>query len=427
MSRLGTFLAQSRGEYRHMKLGLHRMRELLEKTGHPEKSYACVLIAGTNGKGSVARMVESVLRRAGYRTGIYTSPHLVRFTERIQIDGKELDASRLEEILRDWEAAVLSDAEGKIPAGEGEWLTWFEKATLLAFEAFRRQGVEIAVLEVGLGGRLDATNAAEPLASAIVSIGLDHTEVLGATLPEIAREKAGVLRPWRPLVLGAMPEPIREQLRDYALAEEAFPILAGEPVGEPWNFSYADFTALAIPLEGRHQLANAAVAIELLWSLAVRGFPWSETELREGLAVVTHPGRLERIEGAPPLILDGAHNPQALEALVQFLREEFSDRPVSVVLAMSKEKDPRAALEILRSLRPHFFFTTFPNARSLPLEAWRTLAAKEGLAGDFFEAPEAALNAARAATPPEGLILATGSLFLVGQLREALHLDGVNP
>lgn len=423
MTRLDRFLAQSRGEYRGMSLGLHRMRELLEKTGRPDKAYACVLIAGTNGKGSTARMVESVLRRAGYRTGLYTSPHLVRFAERIRISGREIAFERLEEILRDWEAAGLSDAEGGIPAGEGERLTWFETATLLAFEAFRREGVEFAVLEVGLGGRLDATNAAEPLASAIVSIGLDHTEVLGATLSEIAREKAGVLRPWRPLVLGAMPEPVREELRRLALEAGAFPILAGEPVGDRRNFSYADFTGLSIPLEGRHQLANAAVAIELLWALAVRGWPWSETELREGLAAASHPGRLERVEGAPPVILDGAHNPQALEALVRYIQEELTGRPVSVVLAMSKEKDHRAALGILRSLRPRWYFTVFPNERSLPLERWRELAVESGIAGQFFEAPDAALVKARAETPPEGLVVATGSLFLVGRLREALGLD----
>lgn len=423
MTRLERFLAQSRGEYRRMSLGLHRMRELLEKIGHPDKAFACVLIAGTNGKGSTARMVESVLRCAGYRTGLYTSPHLVRFSERIRIGGREVSAERLEEILADWERAGLADAEGGIPAGEGERLTWFEQATLLAFEAFQREGVEFAVLEVGLGGRLDATNAAEPLASAIVSIGLDHTEVLGSTLAEIASEKAGVLRPWRPLVLGAMPEPVREELRRLALEAGAFPILAGEPEGEPRDFSYADFTGLSIPLEGRHQLANAAVAIELLWALAVRGWPWSETELREGLAAVSHPGRLERVEGAPPVLLDGAHNPQALEALGRYIQEKFPGRPVSVVLAMSKEKDPRAALGILGALKPRWYFTVFPNERSLPLERWRELAAAEGLTGDFFEKPEAALGRARTETPPEGLVVATGSLFLVGGLREALGLD----
>ncbi len=423
MTRLDRFLAQSRGEYRRMSLGLHRMRELLEKTGRPDKAFACVLIAGTNGKGSTARMVESVLRRAGYRTGLYTSPHLVRFSERVRIDGCEVAAERLEEILADWERAGIADAEGGIPAGEGERLTWFEQATLLAFEAFRRGGVQLAVLEVGLGGRLDATNAAEPLASAVVSIGLDHTEVLGATLSEIAREKAGVLRPWRPLVLGAMPEPVREELRRLALEAGAFPILAGEPEGESGDFSYADFTGLAIPLAGRHQLANAAVAIELLWALAVRGWPWSETELREGLAAASHPGRLERVEGAPLALLDGAHNPQALEALVRHIRQECPGRPVSVVLAMAKEKDPRAALGILGALRPKWYFTVFPNERSLPLERWRHLAAETGIAGEFFEAPEAALARARAESPPEGLVVATGSLFLVGRLREALGLD----
>ncbi|MCE9624681.1 MAG: hypothetical protein K8R69_04370, partial [Deltaproteobacteria bacterium] len=213
MATLAAFLEQSRGEYSEMRLGLHRIRELLAKLKHPERAYASVLIAGTNGKGSVARMIASVLGEAGYRTGLYTSPHMQRFTERIQVNGRELSEAALEEILCDWEAQGLMDATGRLPAGEGECLTWFEKATLLAFEAFRREAVEIAVLEVGLGGRMDATNAAEPLVSAITTLGLDHTEVLGPTLEDIAREKAGVLRMGRPLILGAMPEATRSWLR----------------------------------------------------------------------------------------------------------------------------------------------------------------------------------------------------------------------
>lgn len=420
MSRLARFLERSRGEYAHMSLGLHRIREALAKLGHPEKAWASVLIAGTNGKGSTARMIESVLRRAGYRCGLYTSPHLVQFQERIQISGIDVATGELEAILENWEQSGICDAEVKIAAREGEWLTWFETATLLAFEAFRRAGIEIAVLEVGLGGRMDATNAAEPLVSAITSIGYDHTDILGKLLLEIAREKAGVLRPWRPLVLGAMPAEIRGALRRLALDEGAFPIFTEETSGKPENFCYGDFTDLSIPLRGRHQLANAAVAIEALWALAVRGFPWSELELREGLARVSHPGRLECLPGAPPLILDGAHNPEALAALVDFLQDEFAGREISLVLGMAKEKDPSTALAILGRLNPKWFFTAFPNSRSLTTPRWRELAAEAGVQGEFFEDPVEALATARARTPATGLVLVTGSLFLVGALREKL-------
>ncbi|MFO1464769.1 MAG: folylpolyglutamate synthase/dihydrofolate synthase family protein [bacterium] len=417
MNRLEQFLAQSRGEYAGMRLGLHRMQALLERLGHPEKSYATVLIAGTNGKGSTARMVESVLRKAEYRTGLYTSPHLVHFHERIEMSGTEVSDAQLEAILSDWADEGILDAEGKIPVAEGEWLTWFEKATLLAFEAFRRAGVQIVVLEVGLGGRLDATNAAEPLVSAITSIGYDHTEVLGETLEKIAAEKAGVLRRDRPLVLGEMPQEIREGLRRRALAGGAFPVLAGYPEGTAASFSYEGFSGLFLPLAGEHQLRNAAVAIEVLWALAVRGFPWSEEELRGGLAEVRHPGRLERVGGLPPVLMDGAHNPEALTALVAYLRGQHPRARLAIVLGMSREKDHVEALRLLHPLGPSFFFTEFPNSRSLGLEDWRGLAKSAGISGEFFSDPKEALAAARRSRPEPDLIVVTGSLFLVGSLR----------
>jgi len=420
MGRLLTFLAQSRSEYTGMRLGLHRMQALLERLGHPEKSFASVLIAGTNGKGSTACMVESVLRQAEYRTGLYTSPHLERFNERVRVSGVEVADAELETILSGWAEAGILDAEGRIPLPEGEWLTWFEKATLLAFEVFRRAGVQIAVLEVGLGGRLDATNTTQPLVSAITSIGMDHTEVLGSTLEKIAGEKAGVMRADRPVVLGPMPEKIRQFLVKQAKEIGAFPVLAERPEGEAERFSYESFADLSLPLAGCHQLENAAVAIDLLWSLAVRGFPWSEEELRRGLSAVRHPGRLEAFSGKPEILMDGAHNPEALRALVAHLRDKHAGRELSFVLGMSKEKDQALALRLLNELKPQFYFCEFPNPRSLSVDSWRAQAQEVGLSGKFFSDPRQALAAAREETGPEGLVVVTGSLFLVGFLRSAL-------
>ncbi|MCE9626270.1 MAG: hypothetical protein K8R69_12605, partial [Deltaproteobacteria bacterium] len=198
---------------------------------------------------------------------------------------------------------------------------------------------------------------------------------------------------------------------------EAFPILAENVSGETGNFSYQEFTELALSLEGRHQLANAAVAIEVLWALAVRGYPWSEEELKRGLAQAQNPGRLEWIKGTPTILFDGAHNPQALEALLEYLRERHAGRKLAVVFGMSKEKDRASALRLISALQADFYFTAFPNARSLDSESWRRAAKDAGIKGEFFEDPRDALSAASTRHPPPDLVVVTGSLFLVAALR----------
>ncbi|HKX12511.1 MAG TPA: Mur ligase family protein, partial [bacterium] len=371
MSRLTAFLGQAGQEYRQMRLGLHRVQAALERLGHPEQSFASVLIAGTNGKGSTARMVEAVLRQAGHRTGLYTSPHLLRFNERILVAGEEVTDDLLETILAEWAGQGILDGEGQWPVA-GEKLTWFEKATVLAFEAFRRSGIELAVLEVGLGGRMDATNVVDPVVSAVISIGLDHAEVLGSSLAEIAREKAGVMRPGRPLVLGPIASDLMALFGAWSAEEGARLIQARLPQGSPENFSYGVLRDLALPLAGRHQLANAAAAIEILAALKERGFSWDEKDLREGLRSVRNPGRLQWLSGRPPLLLDGAHNPPAFAALAEHL-DSLPERGKTVfLLAMMKEKDPAAALDILGPMADAWVFAELANPRCLALEAWRT-------------------------------------------------------
>ncbi len=415
MSRLAAFLGQAGQEYRQMRLGLHRIQAALEQLGHPEQSFASVLIAGTNGKGSTARMVESVLRRAGHRSGLYTSPHLLRFNERILIAGEEVTDESLETILEEWAEKGILDGEGHWSVA-GERLTWFEKATALAFEAFRRAKIEIAVLEVGLGGRMDATNAVEPLVSAVTSLGMDHAEVLGSSLAEIAREKAGVMRSGRALVLGPAAPDLLVLFRRWLEEEGAHLVEAKLPDGSPEKFSYGSFRNLSLPLEGRHQLANAAVAIELLGVLKEKGFSWDEKALRVGLGSVRNPGRLQWLPGRPPLLLDGAHNPPALAALADYLGQ-MPDRGKTIfLLAMMKEKDPEAALDILGPLAAGFVFTELANPRCLPLDAWRERAKKRKLHAEFFSNPQAALDAARKLAGLEGLIVAAGSLFLVAEI-----------
>ncbi|HKY61961.1 MAG TPA: folylpolyglutamate synthase/dihydrofolate synthase family protein [bacterium] len=414
MSRLDAFLGSAGQEYRQMRPGLERIRAALDLVGHPERSFASVLIAGTNGKGSTARMVESVLRRAGHRAGLYTSPHLLRFPERILLSGQEASEELLESILEEWAGRGFWEGEGRWPAA-GEQLTWFEKATLLAFEAFRRAQIEIAVLEVGLGGRLDATNAVDPRASAVTSIGLDHAEILGSTLAEIAREKAGVLRPGRATVLGSLAPDLLALYRRWAEEAGARLIEAKLPLGGTEKFSYGPYRDLSLALEGRHQLANAAVAIELLTALQEQGFPWEEEALREGLRTVQNPGRLQWLPGEPPLLLDGAHNPPAFQALAEYLQGLERKKNV-FLMAMMKGKDPAAAMDTLGPLAGTFVFTELGGSRSLPLAAWQDLAEKRRFHTVFFANPRAALEAARELAGPEGRVIVTGSLFLVAEI-----------
>jgi dihydrofolate synthase / folylpolyglutamate synthase len=415
MGRLAVFLGQAGQEYRQMRLGLHRVEAALDRLGNPEKSFASILIAGTNGKGSTARMVESTLRQAGHRSGLYTSPHLIRVQERILVAGAEVSADLLENILDDWSAAGFLDDQGHWTVAK-ERLTWFEKATVLAFEAFRRSKVEIAVLEVGLGGRMDATNVVDPVASAVTSIGMDHVEVLGASLPEIAREKAGVMRRARPFILGPMAPELSSLFRNWCKEAGARLIEVQAPRGDSKNFTYGDFSGLALALEGRHQLNNAAVALELLSALKEGGFGWSEKNLREGLAALRHPGRLQLLPGKPKLLLDGAHNPQALASLSAYLRESQSREKPVFLLAMMREKDPEIALDCLAPLAKHFVFTELSNPRCLPVEAWRDLAKKRKLHADFSPNSQVALDLARDRAGPEGLVVVTGSLYLVAEI-----------
>lgn len=410
-----------------MKLGLARVRSALAALGDPQNAYPSVLIAGTNGKGSVARIVESVLLAAGHPVGLYTSPHLRRLTERIRIGGREADPEFLEAVLREWAEAGLLTEAGEFVSAEGE-LTWFEKITVLAFAAFRRAAVPLAVLEVGLGGRLDATNTVEPLASAIVSIGEDHTQILGRSPFDIAREKAGVMRPGKPLVLGEMPKEVAAFLQQAAGMAGARPVLARRVPGTPENFSYGPYGGMTLGLAGRHQMRNLEVALELLEILAARGFPVDEAALRRGLEEVRHPGRLEIIGDPPAILFDGAHNPQAFASLAAYLKEKAPRNGLTIVLGMMADKDRLQAWNLLKDLKANWIFTEVPNPRSVKRADWEAWAKSLGLTAACFEEPRAALEAARRATKPGGLIVVTGSLYLVGALRpDDSDKKGVGP
>jgi len=386
-------------------LGLDRMRLALARLGDPQARFAAVQIAGTNGKGSTAAMTEAVLREAGLRTGLYSSPHLARFTERIRIAGREADGDRL---------AVLDRriVETGVP------LTYFEVATALAFLAMAEAGVEVAVLETGLGGRLDAVTTCVPCATAITSIGLDHTGYLGTTLPEIAGEKAGIMKPGVPCFVGPVPAAAGDALERAAAAVGAPLYQAGREA-----FSMPTFP---IALAGAHQRQNAALAVVLARMAGRRlGRMIDDAALASGLAGVRWPGRCERV--GDDLLLDCAHNEDGARALAAALAELAPGRRVALAVSIVDDKDPAGMLAALAPVAAAVVTTRSDNPRALPAAALAAVAAR--FFGDVTacEDPGAALVEARRRAGPGGLVVVCGSMFLVGMLRARVLGESVDP
>ncbi|WP_437567390.1 bifunctional folylpolyglutamate synthase/dihydrofolate synthase [Sorangium sp. So ce542] len=425
---------------RGMVLGLDRVREALAALGDPHAGVAAVHVAGTNGKGSVCAMVESVARAAGLRAGLYTSPHLSRFAERIRVDGAPIGDAALER--------ALSAALERVPAP----LTFFEALTVAAFVAFRDAGVDLAIVEVGLGGRLDATNVlAAPLCTAITSIAFDHVALLGPTLADIAREKAGILKPGTPVVLGPLDPEADAAIEAAALAISAGPRLrvaraerggsadeiAGERAGEIAVGRAGEIavgragpsaraTRVAGPgrpalevelgLRGAHQAENAGVACGIAWQLAGR-WPEVERALPAGLAAARWPGRLERIDaGAAEVLLDCAHNPHGAEALAAWLDEEGPGAArTTLVFGAMADKGWGEMLQTLAPRARRRLYATPQGRAAAPLDALRAIAPGEPI-GD----PRAAVARAIEVAGPGGLVVVTGSIYLVGEVRSAL-------
>jgi dihydrofolate synthase/folylpolyglutamate synthase len=385
--------AQSLG----VDLGLEPVRRALTLLGDPQRKFAAVQIAGTNGKGSTAAMTEAILRAAGLRTGLYTSPHLARFTERIRVAGREVDGDHLVVLDRRLEAT-------------GVRLTYFEIATVLAFLALSEEAVEIAVLETGLGGRLDAVTTCEPLATAITSIDLDHTGYLGHTLREIAREKAGILKAGVPCFLGRLPAEADQEIA-----------AAATRLGAPLLRLDRDFGAPAVSLGllGPHQRDNAALAVALAETAAAAiGRALDPAVIDRALAGVVWPGRLERV--GDDLLFDCAHNAQGARALAAALPELAAGRRVALLVSIAGDKDAGAILAALAPVAQAFCATRSESPRAVPPE---TLAVT---ARDYFAEVAAhddvtqALATARRLAGPGGLVVVCGSMFLVGTLRARL-------
>lgn len=374
-----------------IRLGLDAMRAACARAGDPERAFEVVHVGGTNGKGSTSAMVEAMARAAGRRTGLYTSPHLVRFAERIRIDGEPIDDATL--------TAALEDA-----LRIGADLSFFETATLAALLAFRRAGVELAIVEVGIGGRLDATNVVPPpRCAAVTRVALDHQDKLGDTLDAIAREKAAIAKRGAPIVIGAMPEEARRAAVEVATA-------CGARVVEPEALP----REIAIGMTGAHQRENARVA----WTIG-REIDLPPEARARGLAEARWPGRLERIDAAGGALagswlLDGAHNPDGAAALVAALGGEDAGAVGAVVFGALADKAWREMLGVLRALdAPRFYVAPSGRAPADP----RTLAAiAPGTPTDGLTAALAAARAAAGTAP----VVVCGSLYLVGEARARL-------
>ena len=385
-------------------LGLDRVRLALARLGDPQTRFAAVQIAGTNGKGSTAAMTEAVLREAGLRTGLYSSPHLARFTERIRVDGREADGGRLAALDR---LVVATE----VP------LTYFEIATVLAFLAMAEAGVEIAVLETGLGGRLDAVTTCVPCATAITSIGLDHTEYLGDTLASIAREKAGILKPDVPCFVGRLPPEADDEI---ARAADA----AGAPL---FHFG-RDFGPPPFPtaLSGAHQKENAALAAQLARAAGRHlGRPIADRALARGLDGVRWPGRCERV--GDDLLFDCAHNVDGARALAATLPALAPGRRLALVVSIVGDKDADAMLAALAPVAAAVVATRSDNPRALAPEGLAETARRHVADTVACDDPAAALDEARRRAGPGGLVVVCGSMFLVGMLRARALGEPVDP
>ncbi len=410
-------------------VGLRRTAWLLEALNNPQRAVLAIHVAGTKGKGSTSAFLAAILRASERRVGLYTSPHLHTFRERIQIDGEpisEADFAALTEEIAPLNARLASE---KPDWGEA---TAFEVATALAFLAFARAEVDVSVIEVGLGGRLDATNVVEPQVSVITSISYDHTRILGETLTEIAAEKGGIIKPGRPVVSAAQQPEAAETLQRIANERGCEFLMGGvdwQTTGTSASFDlhgpWGDYRDLSSALIGRHQVENAATAVAACWVLDRDGFAISEAAIREGLANVSWPGRFELVRNDPTVIVDGAHNVDSAQRVAETLAEEYGGHHLTLILGIADDKDVEQMVRVLAPMANRIIATSSHHPRAAKAE--RIVAAVETLDPPLPEivvapdVPRAVRNALSSAGRAD-VICATGSLYVVAETREALGL-----
>lgn len=397
--------------------GLGNISRLLAAIGDPHRSLRTVHIAGTNGKGSVATMVSCILKAAGYRVGKYTSPHLVSFTERITVDEEEIteeEVVSLTEYIR----------EGADRSGSDHFYTFFDFTTALAFEYFRRKGVDIAVVETGLGGRLDSTNVVEPLSTVITNVAFDHMNELGGTIGKIAGEKAGIMKQGVPVITGTrgralavltkraqeLASPLRVLGKDFIFRKRGDRRFSYRGIAQKYD-------DVVLNLDGDHQLSNAALALCVVESLLGAGFSVGEDHVRGALGSVKWQGRLEMVREQPLVILDGAHNLSGVRALKRFLSSRYRDRRKVLVFGVMRDKQYGRMLEVMNGCVDLAILTQPKTERALKAETMRGLARNSIVTKDT----KSALRKARQFAGNEDLILVTGSFYTIGEAKRAVN------
>ncbi len=402
------------------KPGLDRISELLNKLGNPQDDLKFVHIAGTNGKGSCAAMTSSVFKAAGYKTGLYISPYLYRFNERMQINGKEIEDDALAELVE--RVKPIADAMEEHP-------TVFEIVTAIALLWFKEQRCDIVVLEVGLGGRLDATNIiGRPEAAVIMNIGLDHTDVLGDTLEKIAAEKGGIIKEGCNCVLYQQSEEVEAVIRkicedkhanlyisDVSKIEREFDSLYGQ------TFSYKG-EAYAIPMLGRNQLKNAAVVIELFKMLKEKGWDITQEDLEHGIYAVHWPGRFEIVKEDPFFVLDGGHNPQCAKSIVDNLENYFPKYRHVVLIGLLRDKDYESFTKIINLAADEYICVTPNSERALPAQELAEVVKRFNKPVWAYDDIKDGIDKALERADQDAMVCACGSLYMAGDIRATFGL-----
>jgi dihydrofolate synthase/folylpolyglutamate synthase len=411
-----------------IKLGLETMRALLGYVDRPERRFRTLHIGGTNGKGSTAAITAAVLQATGLRVGLYTSPHLVEFRERIRVNGEMIPEESVAELTGRLRAAVPDSLSP----------TFFEVTTAIALLHFAEAGIDVAVLEVGLGGRFDATNVVDPMACAITTIALDHQEYLGGTQEAIAFEKAGIIKPSVPVIVGRMSREAsgvivrvaRERRAPVWRLGDEFSVEGDGPEKFTYRGVLQTLEGLRCGLPGRHQLDNAASALAMLEVAGEISGSVDERAVRQGLRMVTWEGRLERIDEYPIVLLDGAHNPAASVVLAGYLQEYLVRAPDSriiLVWGMMRDKDHRGFIEPLLPLISELVLTEAGLARAATVQELQGVLPEWRGSICAVRHPVDALMAAKSRARPRDLICVTGSLMLLGDVKAAVRGCGLSP
>jgi dihydrofolate synthase/folylpolyglutamate synthase len=424
------YLAGLGQELHGLKFGTEAISLILEELGRPQRRYDTAIVAGTNGKGSTCAMLASILQFAGCRTGLFTSPHLVRVNERMKVNGHEIPNAQFAAAFTE----VAATVESLVRRGDLEKPpSFFEFLTATAFQHFATAEVDFAVLEVGMGGRLDATNVTVPSVAVITNIDFDHMEFLGSTLGAIATEKAGIIKPLRPVISGveeaeaaaAIRRRARECGAELTELKDVARVTHVQAHEGRYSFDLAvgeeRFTALACPLLGRFQIKNTVAAVAAACRLRAEGFEISHDNIVQGVQAAQWPGRLETIHTHPLVLLDGGHNPGAAVELAAFLRDEFAGRRIRLVYASMRDKAMREITATIFPLAEEIYLTQPEHARAATPEEILAAVGSRPANVQIEVAPARALAKAFRASAANDVVLVVGSLYLVGTIKKALE------